>query len=666
MKEEEALCYQLPNFIQMNKCRVKRRGGGVMLFYKQCLQIENDAKGDMKKTWSLINDLMDKKIKEPIELKLQRNFQTKDTKLLANNFNKNFLEQIKKIKETNKGPKMDVKMTEFEPHSNYSSMYLRRVDEKDVRNILSKMKKSGKGVDGIRNADIIQNTLLFTPLITHLVNLMIDQNKIPNNLKISCITPLFKKGQPNELGNYRPVGSMPLIEKIIEKHINNQTNKYLKENQILPELQHGFQSEKSTITLLQEFSNSINSALDRRKCIVILFLDLSLAFDTTDHDILLKKFLEVGIIQKRAETGSQQESSHSVRSSSTNNPMDFSKCYQPNILTDYFNNRRQLTRIGTTTSEVEMVKQGLVQGAINSPCWFNVYTYDVKYLKIKTMLKMFADDSCLISIHSSLETAVKNIQEDFINLQKYFYNNHIYLNAKKTEAMALGFQSKRVDMSTYKIICHSRQCLADKTYETNSCSCHPIEYKDQVRYLGVIIDNEIMMKPHVFTLSKKMRTINYKLNKIRADMFPLTTKKTIYFSLIDSILRYGVSIYTYAPQYVINPLKKMQRRIVKLLFNGCEQNVQMLDIDQLSKFVLLTLNFKNNKYRQVNDQHHSLRLQKFQRPRVYTITYGERMLEYAIPTLLHNYCQEFLDEEKKDVIKSKIKKSLLRDSNSIL
>ncbi|KAI5743097.1 hypothetical protein M8J77_014594 [Diaphorina citri] len=114
--------------------------------------------------------------------------------------------------------------------------------------------------------------------------------------------------------------------------------------------------------------------------------------------------------------------------------------------------------------------------------------------------------------------------------------------------MALGFQSKRVDMSTYKIICHSRQCLADKTYETNSCSCHPIEYKDQVRYLGVIIDNEIMMKPHVFTLSKKMRTINYKLNKIRADMFPLTTKKTIYFSLIDSILRYGVSIYTYAPQ----------------------------------------------------------------------------------------------------------------------
>ncbi|KAI5743313.1 hypothetical protein M8J77_016762 [Diaphorina citri] len=291
-----------------------------------------------------------------------------------------------------------------------------------------------------------------------------------------------------------------------------------------------------------EFSNSINSALDRRKCIVILFLDLSLAFDTTDHDILLKKFLEVGMIQKRAETGSQQESSHSVRSSSTNNPMDFSKRYQPNILTDYFNNRRQLTRIGTTTSEVEIVKQGLVQGAINSPCWFNVYTYDVKYLKIKTMLKMFADDSCLISIHSNLETAVKNIQEDFINLQKYFYNNHIYLNAKKTEAMALGFQSKRVDMSTYKIICHSRQCLADKTYETNSCSCHPIEYKDQVRYLGVIIDNEIMMKPHVFTLSKKMRTINYKLNKIRADMFPLTTKKTIYFSLIDSILRYGTYV----------------------------------------------------------------------------------------------------------------------------
>ncbi|KAL1448559.1 hypothetical protein WDU94_003653 [Cyamophila willieti] len=519
-------------------------------------------------------------------------------------------------------------MLQYEPHCNSSQMLLRHATEKDVRSILSELKKSGKGVDGIRNADIINNSLIFTPIITHLVNLMIDGATIPNTLKVSCITPLFKhKGPANALGSYRPVGSMPVVEKIIEKHLNIQTNKYLKENKILPEFQHGFQSEKSTITLLQEFSNTINRALDQSKCVVILFLDLSLAFDTCDHGILMKKFYEIGM--KR------------------------------HILTNYLQNRRQLTRIGAVKSEEKAVKQGLVQGAINSPCWFSIYTYDIKYLKIKTRLKMFADDSCLISVHKNLETAVKNIQEDFINLQKYFYNNHIYLNEKKTEVMAFGFESKRVDMTSHKIICHSRQCLVDRTYETNNCTCQPLNYKDQVRYLGLVIDNEFKMKPHVYNLSKKIRVINYKLNKIRADKFPITTKKTIYFSLIDSILRYGVSIYTYAPQYALNPLQAMQRRIMKLLFQGCEGDIQILDIEQLAKFVLLTLNFYDDRYRQLNEQPYQLRLQRFQRPRVFTITYGERLLEYIIPTLLNNFCQKFLNEKKKDLVKKTNKRKYI-------
>ncbi|KAI5692261.1 hypothetical protein M8J77_000491 [Diaphorina citri] len=179
------------------------------------------------------------------------------------------------------------------------------------------MKKTGLGSDGIRNGDIVRNAALFTPLLTHLVNLMIKNSHIPQGLKTSSITPLFKKGKPDELRNYRPVGNLPIIEKVLEKHLNNLTKKYLEENSILPEFQHGFQSGKSTITLLQDFADQINTALDKRQCVVVLLLDLSFVFDTLDHTVLLKKFEEVGM-------------SH-------------------DIFKNYLEGRKQVTRIGDAT-----------------------------------------------------------------------------------------------------------------------------------------------------------------------------------------------------------------------------------------------------------------------------------------------------------------------------
>ncbi|KAI5720639.1 hypothetical protein M8J77_009832 [Diaphorina citri] len=579
----------------------------------------------MLKTWSLINDMIDRKIKEPIETKLQRNFQTQDSKLLANNFNLNFISQIKDIKDKNNGPVLDVHTVDHELHCAKATMYLRKAKEKDVYDILKNMKKKGRGIDGLRNSDIIRNINILTPIITYLVNLMMRNAEIPTALKTSCITPLFKnKGKPDVLGSYRPVGSMPIIEKVLEKHLNIQTKKYLDENRIIPDFQHGFQSGKSTMTLLQDFAEQINRALDQRKAVVILLLDLSFAFDTIHHERLLRKFKDIGMTHP--------------------------------VWKNYFEQRKQVTRIGSTISTKLAVEQGLVQGGINSPTWYNVYTYDVKYVQRIGSLKMFADDSCIISIHHDVQTAVANAQHDFINLQKYLYNNHIYLNEKKTEALVLGYRSKRIDMNEHRIYCHTRQCLFDKTYET-SCTCYQIEYKHEAKYLGVYIDSEFRMKSHVIHLCKKLRILKYKLQKVNADKLPMTTKKTIYFSLVDSLLRYGVTLYMYATNHVLNPLYNLQRRILSLLFK--EVNVYSLNPEQLNKYVLLSTNFLNEKYRILNPQPYLLRNQSFRRPRVYTVQYGDRRLEFVIPSLLNTYCRDFLDEKKMILVKKKIKERLL-------
>lgn len=583
------------------------------------------AQGDMLKTWKYINDLMNRKIKEPIEVKLRRDFQTDDLKSLANQFNKKFIDQIVEIKQKNRGPILDVQLNEFRPHCNTATMYLRKATDKDVFKILKNMKKTGKGFDGIRNKDIAENRITLTPLVTHLVNLMIKEATIPQKLKISCVTPLFKqKGSPKMMSQYRPVGSLPIIEKVLEKHLNIQTQKYLEDNDILPSFQHGFQKGKSTTTLLQEFANQINTALDERKSVVVLLLDLSFAFDTLSHPVLKQKFQDIGMTHP--------------------------------IFAEYLINRKQVTRIGEV-SEQEPVEQGLCQGGINSPTWYSVYTYDVKYLKRTGTLRMFADDSCIVAVHKDVNAAVEIAQRDFINLQKYLYNNDIFLNEKKTEALVMGYMSRNTNVN--KIKCHSRICLANRTYDTG-CNCQYVEFKAEAKYLGILIDNEFKMVKHVQTLCSKLRILKYKLNQINAKSFPLKTKITIYFSLVDSLLRYGVTLYNYAPKYALQPLNAQQRKICNTLFN----QVSCLTPEELSIFVLICTNFYNQNYRQIIDHPYNLRVQMYRRPHVYTVQYGDRRLEYVIPKLLNQYCQQFLEENNKTVLKSKVKESILSRRNN--
>lgn len=585
-----------------------------------------DARGDMLRTWRIINELMDRKQREPLDEKLKQNFQTNDLYSLANRFNSNFIQQISDLKLKNSGPPLDVRMMDYQPPNRTSSFYLRPATEKDVRWILRGMKKTGCCLEGVRNKDIIENSSILVPVLTNMINTMIKKADIPQKLKISCITPLHKnKGPVDVLGQYRPVGTLPLAEKVLEKHLNIQTNNYLHDNNILPNFQHGFQGGKSTITLLQETADQVNTALDQRKCVIILLLDLTSAFDTLEHDLLMRKFKEVGM-------------SHP-------------------IFQNYLTNRTQVTRLGSYVSNEEEANKGLIQGAGNSPTWFNLYTYDVQYVARRTTLRMFADDSCLLSVHKDVTSAVNNIQTDFINLQKYLYNNNIFINEKKTEALALGYMCKREDMTDLRIICHTRQCLADKTYETN-CQCTKIEYKQTAKYLGVTLDNEFKMNHHVGTINKKLRILQYKLRKINADQFPMTVKRTIYFSLIDSVLRYGVTLYKHAPQYALEPLLKSQKKIRKLLFQ--QQNIPILMPHQLADYVHLSMNFFDPRFRRQADQPHALRVQRFQRAQVYTITYGDRRLDYVMPTLLNKYCQEFLQEKDKEKIKMKIREMVLK------
>lgn len=131
----------------------------------------------------------------------------------------------------------------------------------------------------------------------------------------------------------------------------------------------------------------------------------------------------------------------------------------------------------------------------------------------------------------------------------------------------------------------------------------------------------------------------------------------MYFSLTDAILRYGVTLYTHAPLYAMDPINSLQRKIRYFLFG--HYNLPILTPQQLATYVLICMNFSDKKYRLLINQPHNLRLQRFARPRVKTVQYGEKRLEYFMPTLLNKFCQEFLEEENKFLLRRKIRDSIL-------
>lgn len=582
-----------------------------------------NSQGDMRKLWNAVNYTMERNSRKPNEEILTNNFHTTDLKTLSDKFNKTFKKQIKNLKRKNEGPQLEMNIKTFISQNVESTLHIRAPQEKDILDIVKSLRETGPGIDKIRPGDIKKNINTLLPTITNLMRGIIKTGKVPNGLKVSSVTPVFKKGEVDNIGNYRPIGSMCFLEKIFEKFVENTTKKYIEQHSIIPQLQYGFQPKKSTMTLLQDFAELVNKALDQRKYVVIIWLDLSKAYETIDHSTLLRKFDEIGIKNK--------------------------------IFTNFFENRKQVTKIGKTISDPENIEDGLVQGGITSPTWFNIYTYDVKYLNITGNLKMFADDSCLVSIHTNLEQAVKNAQLDFINLQKYYYNNYIYINESKTEAMVMGTAKGISEINNHQIICHTRECLHLETYKT-SCFCPFIHYTNNCKYLGVNIDNCFKMKEHVNILNKKMRILNYQLKKNNIKTIPISSKKIIYHALIESILRYGVTLYTYAPEYVLEPLNSVQRKIIRYLFD--DKDMKLMKIRDIATFIMVTQHFKNPKYRKKTETQYQLRRQDFEKPRVFT-KYGERCLSYHIPKLLQEYCEDFLDEENVNKIKQKVKERIL-------
>ena len=480
-------------------------------------------KNDMKNTWKTISDILCKSSKKSNaikEIKIQ-NETISDSKDICNRFNEFFI-NIGPNLALNIKPSKNVNYKSYLKKVVSSSFHFDLVNEEDVMKVVKSLKsKNSSGFDGL-STNLLK---ILIPAISKPLTLIINQSLatgiFPDKLKTAKVVPLFKKDDPLKMDNYRPVSLLTSLSKIFEKIAHNQISNYLKENKLFYKSQYGFRDEHSTELASLELIDRVMTAFESKQTPLAIYMDLSKAFDTLDHTILLHKLEHYGV-----------------------------KGIELNWFKSYLCNRKQFVEIDGVKSNLETITTGVPQGSVLGPLLFLIYMNDIHEASTALSAILFADDSTFMSSINTVFPIQKidqlfeeNMNKELEKVYNWLAVNKLSLNAKKTKFMI--FHTKGTKLNYTPTICING---------TN------IEKVKNFNFLGLTINENMSWKPHVDKIANKISKYSGILGRLK-HFLPVHILKTIYCSIIQSNLNYSLLAWGYD----CNRLVKLQKRIIRII-----------------------------------------------------------------------------------------------------
>ena len=272
--------------------------------------------------------------------------------------------------------------------------------------LLTLDEKKSCGPDRISPKILKISTPAIAVPLTKLFNHCIDNSIWPTEWKHSNVIPAFKKDDPTSKTNYRPINLLSEIPKVFEKIMFDQL--YLAFSPIFSENMSGFLRGHSCCTALLKLTEDWRSALDDKKNVAVVAIDLSKAFDSLCHNLLLAKLKSCGV---------------------GNSAID--------LIRSYLHGRKQRVKCNNAFSDWLPVQCGVPQGSLLGPLLFNIYMNDISSLVTRASIRLYADDTTTYDSDQCSASLELSINTDIKVLDRWFCDNYLTVNAGKTQAMVM-------------------------------------------------------------------------------------------------------------------------------------------------------------------------------------------------------------------------------------
>ena len=374
--------------------------------------------------------------------------------------------------------------------------------------------------------------VLLAPVVSQIINASLQTGHFPSSWKHATITPILKKAglDPSIPSSYRPVSNLTFLSKVLEHVVHKQMTRYLAANN-LPKFQSAYRKSHSTETALMKGFADLTSAIDDGQLALVAFLDLSAAFDTVDHQVLLHRmFTSYGV----------SSTAHRWFSS-------------------YLTDRTQSVCQSNIFTPPRSVLYRVPQGSVLGPLLFVLYSAEVGNIIDRKGLKhhCYADDTKIYSCcQPSASAGVKSDVLDCIDeITAWASSNRLQINPSKSEF----------------IWCTTARRTKSIPTESFDLGGSIIQPSKSVRDLGAYIDSDMSMTNHI---SRLVSSCFYQLRRIKLIRRSLPTSAAVQLvnSFVISRIDYCNSLLFGLPAYQLHRVQQVLNAAARMIFGGKRQD----------------------------------------------------------------------------------------------
>jgi hypothetical protein len=467
--------------------------------------------GDHRKVWQILNGMVGRNTSRR-ELKISARGSRLSDVDAANSFN-DFFTSVASDLVSN----LSISDTPFvmpvEPP--LASCFFYPINLAEITELVREVKSKRVHKDEIQPFLLHQILPYIAPFILQMFNTCLREGIYPSVLKRSRVVPIHKDGDASDIRNYRPISTLSVFNRIFEKVIHNRLKNFFSTSSVLSRFQFGFREKSSTSLAIVNLICDVLPSFNSKTFTICLFLDLRKAFDTVDIKLLLAKLNMYG-----------------VRGT----------CNK--LIESYLRGRDQFVVVNEVASAVLPVTVGVPQGSVLGPFLFSLFINDIALIPDVRCI-LFADDAAFYVHGDTLDAATLAMERFISRLSSWLVSNRLVAHESKTKLML--FTPRPVaDLPNIRF------------FGT------VLEWVDDIKYLGVILDNKL-------SFSKQIDLVSQKLSKARgilyavSSMLPISSLKMLYYSLAYSHVAQSVIVWGGVSSNKLKPISTQINSILRTI-----------------------------------------------------------------------------------------------------